>query len=898
MNHIYRVVFNHVQGVFQAVCECAKGSHSGKTDRVVRALSKSDSVCTRHVKCSLLVTTLRKLFNISAVATVFLSTVANAAVHIDSDRLINTSITENDAIWLDGGYQFVVNITGGGSLNTSNGEPIIIGKDFGTEATVNVDNGGSIYTDAKLFIGQHGGVGIVNINNAGKVTAHDGGNIGALNGVSGAVYVNNNGELVSNGHLYVGGLSEGLLQVNVGGVFTGNNINNRGYFGVGEEIGGHGTVNVEGTMNLKGGTPLVVGKLSTGIMNISRGGSVTASGYVRIGDEKGSGSLTVTGPGSTLQTTTAHSFRVGDGEGSGTALIEQGGNITINGGPVQIGMGGVGNGGTGSLTITGAGSKLESTGTSNLEIGTGIASTGRVTIADNGQLDTNSNQIVVGTGASGSLNIGAARGGNALAAGSISKNNAVNLGGNGELVFNHTDTAYVFASPVMGTGAIYQVHAGSATILSSDSNSFNGSVAIDGGTLQLGNGGATGSIGSANIAINSGAQLKVNRTGTLTIPGTISGAGELQQNGTGTTILTGVNSYSGGTTVSSGTLQGNTSSLQGNIANNANLVFDQAADGTYGGILSGAGVLTKIGGGALTLAANAAAGQVSHNAGTLNIDANQTLNITNNLDMANGTTLGVDISSIPAVKANQINLAGGNTLNITGYSPTTDTGTYTLATTTAGVSGGFTTTVAGTHLHTYVDLDTYLIGSAWIDPTGNNILAHLELVWNNNDPTSAHGTFNIPTDQTFDVGVALADNTIPGAIGFGWDGQSLTKTGQGTLILNNTNTYTGSTQVQAGTLIVGSTAAHNTAQVAGDVDVQSGAILGGHGRINGLATLNSGATLAPGNSVGTLTVADATFMGGSTYQVEVNPDGSADRLTANSALGGGRHCYHQLRSYP
>ena len=58
-------------------------------------------------------------------------------------------------------------------------------------------------------------------------------------------------------------------------------------------------------------------------------------------------------------------------------------------------------------------------------------------------------------------------------------------------------------------------------------------------------------------------------------------------------ILTGTNSYAGGTTVSAGTLQGNTTSLQGNIVNNAAVVFDQAATGTYAGAMSGTGSLTK-----------------------------------------------------------------------------------------------------------------------------------------------------------------------------------------------------------------------------------------------------------------------------------------------------------------
>ena len=73
------------------------------------------------------------------------------------------------------------------------------------------------------------------------------------------------------------------------------------------------------------------------------------------------------------------------------------------------------------------------------------------------------------------------------------------------------------------------------------------------------------------------------------------------KNGAGTTILTGANAYSGGTTVNAGILQGNTAGLQGNILNNASVVFDQTGEGTYAGTMSGTGALTKSGAGTVTL---------------------------------------------------------------------------------------------------------------------------------------------------------------------------------------------------------------------------------------------------------------------------------------------------------
>ncbi|QDH33820.1 autotransporter-associated beta strand repeat-containing protein [Porphyrobacter sp. YT40] len=88
-----------------------------------------------------------------------------------------------------------------------------------------------------------------------------------------------------------------------------------------------------------------------------------------------------------------------------------------------------------------------------------------------------------------------------------------------------------------------------------------------------------------------------------TIESALTGGGSLTKTDLGTLILLGANTYSGGTTVAGGTLQGDTTSLRGTIAIDTpgTLLFNQTGNGTFSGILSGAGTIEKDGAGVLDL---------------------------------------------------------------------------------------------------------------------------------------------------------------------------------------------------------------------------------------------------------------------------------------------------------
>jgi len=139
--------------------------------------------------------------------------------------------------------------------------------------------------------------------------------------------------------------------------------------------------------------------------------------------------------------------------------------------------------------------------------------------------------------------------------------------GAGNTVIDTTSSSATIVRPMgdMSGQAGAFTKAGANTLTLTASNSYSGGTTVNAGTLQVGNGGVTGSL-SPSGAITDNGSLAFNRSNTLTqgtdFAATISGSGSLVQTGSGTTILSGSNSYSGGTTVNAGTLQvGNANAL-------------------------------------------------------------------------------------------------------------------------------------------------------------------------------------------------------------------------------------------------------------------------------------------------------------------------------------------------
>ena len=215
------------------------------------------------------------------------------------------------------------------------------------------------------------------------------------------------------------------------------------------------------------------------------------------------------------------------------------------------------------------------------------------------------------------------------------------LGTTSTLRFNRSDTLLV--SDFIGSGGFVE-QAGSGTVVLT--GTINGSpVSISAGTLQIGNGGTTGSIAS-NVTDNS--VLAFNRSNVLTFDGVISGTGAVNQIGTGTTILTANNNYSGGTTIGAGTLQigngGTTGSIIGNVTDNGVFAINRSDAFTFAGVISGSGAFNQVGTGTTTLSGvNTYTGATTISAGGLTIAAGGSItsNVTNNAAFNNfGTVAG------------------------------------------------------------------------------------------------------------------------------------------------------------------------------------------------------------------------------------------------------------------
>jgi len=383
-----------------------------------------------------------------------------------------------------------------------------------------------------------------------------------------------------------------------------------------------------------GKTNLTVGSLGT---------STTVSGSIQDGGKSGGvgGSLTKVGAG-TLTLTGSNTY-TGATTIAGTLTVSGGGQISGTSGIVL----GQNAGDNGTLRVSGANSKVVTAGT----ITVGGSGTGTLTIDGSGTVSAGSVVLGSASGATGTLNIGAGGAAGVLTAASVGNNT-----GTGIVNLNETDSSYTFAATLRNTLVVNQN--GTGTTVLTGTNNYTGGTNLNAGTLKVSSnaslGGPSGGLTfnggtlqlsatitnlSRPVTLNAGGGIIDTGSFTLTSTGPIAGVGGLTKIGSGTLILNGTSSYTGGTTVSAGSVRGTTDSLRGNIIDNANVTFLQPSDGTYSGVMSGTGSLTKLSAGNLTLtAANTYSGPTTITAGTLTVNGSLSSPVTAGVS---GTLAGI-----------------------------------------------------------------------------------------------------------------------------------------------------------------------------------------------------------------------------------------------------------------
>ncbi|MEI6367913.1 MAG: autotransporter domain-containing protein [Planctomycetota bacterium] len=424
---------------------------------------------------------------------------------------------------------------------------------------------------------------------------------------------------------------------------------------------------------------------------------------------------TITTGGNGILVTSTQTFSDGITNSSTGIITSQSSGIAIS--SVPHFSGGIRNAGT--ITSTGSFSNaIHITSGAGSTFFNGIINSGAITAATNGTgifLDFPTFSGGITNNASGTITgaNGIQIGSTTSLAGGISNDGTITAGTDGiNIAAGATISGNITnAGTITGSSNALNLGntAGAFTVI--NTGTLNGNILLGINTLQLGNGGTTGSI-TGNVASNG--IFAINRLNNYSFGGVVSGNGALQQLGTGTTTLTNTNTYSGGTTINAGTLVLSGSGTLGHTANtltvsggtldlgttpqtqNGGLTLSGGTilngtlsstgtfslqAGTVSAVLAGTGAISKITTGTVTLSGiNAYTGATNVNAGTLSVtgDISSSSSVT-----VNGGTLG-GTGTVPATTISNggtlIPGAGGipGTLNVSGAVTFNNGSTYSV----------------------------------------------------------------------------------------------------------------------------------------------------------------------------------------------------------------------------
>jgi autotransporter-associated beta strand protein len=485
------------------------------------------------------------------------------------------------------------------------------------------------------------------------------------------------------------------------------------------------------------------------------------------------------------------------------------------------------NSGTGGVTLT--------AGTLNINSATALGATASAFNINGGTIDNtsgtaktlaNNNPITLGGSFAYGTSAGTASNNLNLGTGTVSIGGSriITLNGAGALTFGG-----VLANTA-AAGMSVTVNKGTGTTSTSSLNL--GGISIT----------ASGDATARNFTLTGDGNINV--TGGI-VNGAGTGAGALIKSGTGILTLTGANAYTGTTSINAGVLDaidgtglptGSALQLRGGVFQSSGTFTRTVANGIFNWGGSSGGFAAR--GGLLDLKLNNGTSSLTWGNSYTNIAGESSSLVfgsataDNRVDFKNGLNLGTN-----AVATRTINV-------IDNPNSSADI---------ARISGNITETTAGMGL--------LKDGAGTLELTGNNTYTGATTISAGTLQIGAGGTSGaisstsgISNNGTLAINRsdALTVSTIISGTG------ALRKNGAGTLALTGNNTYTGGTTVSTGTLMVNNTSGSGTG--SGSLLVSAGATLGGSGEIAGITTISG--ILAPGNSIGTLTVAnDVTWDG-------------------------------------
>lgn len=338
--------------------------------------------------------------------------------------------------------------------------------------------------------------------------------------------------------------------------------------------------------------------------------------------------------------------------------------------------------------------------------------------------------------------------------------------------------------------------------------------------------------------------IEVVNNVTLAIGSDITGTGGLVKRGAGTLRLDAVSTFTGPIAIEEGTLRYGvdfaTARVDYTIASGATLDFGDN-DAFIGNVDSTGTILGN--GGAIDVDGGVISGRIVHLRNTFDKNTSATLALSGQNHWG-----GVDSST-------QIRVMGGTILfenaNAFGLGPTEQTMRVRI-----GNTGGTDIVAFGAGASGLAVYSQLLVNGT----AGTKILTVDAdgMDWRGDGNLQIDFRIDVSGNNTFTYSGDMRETNVDGGNAWG-----LTKVGSGTLVLAGTTTYTGDTTVNAGRLEV-------NGSVGGNVVINSDSTLAGVGEVLGSITLNSGGTLAPGNSPGRLSAGSSSWEGNSTFELSMN----------------------------